>query len=389
MSSGLPAELERVAESMRRHRLDFLLLASPSNVTYVGGFEAPIPVGFVADVTGWLPAVALVSSDGSGSLLLNDADAGGARARSWWPDVRTFETLGQTEAADPRESFSHALTAALQATGLTGRKAVVGVEPTLPRVAAEVLAAECPQAELRDATDAIEDARRTKTPREIELLRRAVAVADEGQRRLLELAAGASGPTSDIGLWSEATGAMERLVGRMLSVSGALVTGAATADWTSPGPVGRPVVPGDPVLLDIGPRVDGYWADCANTVVFGAEPTAEQRRYIEASREACLAGIAALRPGLTCTAAYEAVRDTLELRGIPMSHYAGHEIGVSVNERPRLVPYDGTAIEAGMVFALEAGAYAGPDGVVGARAEKVVLVTEGAPEILSTFPWEV
>ncbi len=214
VSSGLPAELERVAESMRRHRLDFLLLASPSNVTYVAGFEAPIPVGFVADVTGWLPAVALVSSDGSGSLLLNDADAGGARARSWWPDVRTFETLGQTEAADPRESFSHALTAALQATGLGTRysKAVVGVEPTLPRVAAEVLAAECPQAELRDATGAIEDARRTKTPREIELLRRAVAVADEGQRRLLEAsAAGASGPTNDIGLWSEATGAMERL----------------------------------------------------------------------------------------------------------------------------------------------------------------------------------
>ncbi len=42
-----------------------------------------------------------------------------------------------------------------------------------------------------------------------------------------------------------------------------------------------------------------------------------------------------------------------------------------------------------MVFALEAGAYAGPGGVVGAPSEKVVLVTEGAPEILSTFPWEV
>ena len=82
------------------------------------------------------------------------------------------------------------------------------------------------------------------------------------------------------------------------------------------------------------------------------------------------------------------MRATLEAHGIPMSHYAGHQVGAGVNEPPRLVPYAAETIEAGMVFALEAGAYEGPGGAIGARAEKVALVTETGPEILSAFPWE-
>jgi Xaa-Pro aminopeptidase len=60
-----------------------------------------------------------------------------------------------------------------------------------------------------------------------------------------------------------------------------------------------------------------------------------------------------------------------------------------LNETPRLVPYDTTTIESGMVFAVEPGAYAGEGGTTGARAEKVVLVTESGPEILSSFEWGI
>jgi Xaa-Pro aminopeptidase len=381
----LPTELERVAESMQQHALDFLLVTSPPNVTYVGGFEAAIPTGFVADITGWLPAVALVAADGAGSLIVNDTEVANAGG-SWFTEVRTFEILGHTEPADPERSFTDALAAALSAAGVAGAHAVVGVESTLPRIAGELLADACPDAEMRDAGDALAAARRTKTAREVELLKAAVAVADEGQRRLLELSASGE-RVDDVGLWADAVRAMERAAGRLLPVSGAVVTGAATADWTTPGPVGREVASGEPVLLDIGPRMGGYWADCANTVIVGAEPTREQQRFLAASREACLAGIELLRPGRRCAEAWQAVRDTLERHGIPMSHYAGHQIGTAVNEPPRLLPYDQTVIEPGMVFAVEAGAYEGPAGTMGARAEKVALVTESGPEILSGFDW--
>jgi hypothetical protein len=42
-----------------------------------------------------------------------------------------------------------------------------------------------------------------------------------------------------------------------------------------------------------------------------------------------------------------------------------------------------------MVFAVEAGAYDGPGGAFGARAEKIALVTDVEPEILSAFDWEL
>jgi Xaa-Pro aminopeptidase len=42
-----------------------------------------------------------------------------------------------------------------------------------------------------------------------------------------------------------------------------------------------------------------------------------------------------------------------------------------------------------MVFAVEPGAYAGPGGSFGARSEKMVLVTESGPEILSQFIWGI
>ena len=97
--------------------------------------------------------------------------------------------------------------------------------------------------------------------------------------------------------------------------------------------------------------------------------------------------MATLRPGARCSDAAEVVRTTMERHGLPVAHYTGHQIGASVNERPRLVVYDHTVIEAGMVFCVEPGAYSGEGGTAGARAEKTVLVTENGPEIISQFEW--
>ena len=72
-----------------------------------------------------------------------------------------------------------------------------------------------------------------------------------------------------------------------------------------------------------------------------------------------------------------------------MPHYMGHQIGVTVNELPRVVPYDDTPIQASMVFSLEPGAYEGEGGTFGARSEKMVLVTESGPEVISTFDWGI
>ncbi len=134
--------------------------------------------------------------------------------------------------------------------------------------------------------------------------------------------------------------------------------------------------------------MDGYWSDCTNThVIGGVEPTAHQKKYARASQAAFDACVAMLRPGVRASEAWQAANTAYEKHGIPMPHYMGHQIGAVVNELPRLVPYDHTPIRAGMVFAVEPGAYEGEGGSFGARSEKMILVTDSGPEILADFEW--
>ena len=99
--------------------------------------------------------------------------------------------------------------------------------------------------------------------------------------------------------------------------------------------------------------------------------------------------MATLRPGKLASEAWTAAETAFQKHGLPTAHYAGHQIGVVVNELPRLVAYDHTPIEAGMVFSVEPGAYEGAGGSFGARSEKMVLVTSSGPEILSKFEWGI
>lgn len=380
-------EVRRTSAALRRERLDFALLSSPTNVTYVAGFEAPMQLGAIWEVASWLPLVlVLVSADGSGVLVAADAYAPAA-AKGWFTDVKSFDSLGHFEELDPPASFREALRSVLRTAGLGAGRAVLGIEPSLPQLAYELLASGFPGLELRDASPALEQARWIKTEREIGLLREAAQVASAAQVQLRELAAAASAPASDVDVWIELLRAMEQATSRHLIVTGELVTGPRTAQIAPGGPVGREIETGDTGLLDISPRVDGYWADCTNTVVFRAEPTDEQRKYFDAARDSCEAAMATLRPGARCSDAAEAVRATMERHGLPVAHYSGHQIGASVNERPRLVAYEDAVVEPGMVFCVEPGAYAGEGGTTGARAEKTVLVTEDGPEILSQFEW--
>lgn len=386
-SGRLPDQLQRATESLRAAGLDFALLATPPNVTYVSGFEAPLPVGYVTEVTGWRPCLALLrSADGGGWLIAPDVLLDAAREQTWFERVLSFDSLGHFAPVDPERSFSKALESALREAGATTGAATVGIEPTLPAEAQSILQRTSNAPRIVDATRAMDAARLIKTPREIELLRAAAALADVAQERLLSASRTETG-RADIDVWRDLVAAMEHRAGRLLTVQGALLTGPRTAVVAGGLPDGRIVEQGDLALLDISPRLDGYWADCCNVVVFGGAPSVDQARWFSAARAAFEAGMEALLPGRRCRDVAAAIEVSLAKHGLPVTHYSGHQIGAGVNEPPRLVPYDETVIEPGMVFAIEPGAYEGPGGRSGARAERMVLVTETGPEAISAFSW--
>lgn len=390
MDSSANQELGRALHELRAASIDAALLSSVANVTYVSGFEVPFPIGAGAEFA-YGPSLAVLDCRAGGITLIAPAGSPAKSPESLArvDEVLSFDTFDAFTALDSRQSYLQNLRQALTTMGLLNTRATLGVElRTLPYAVAELLAAEFPGLMLRDVEAPLQKARLIKTEREIALLRRASQIADIGHQTLATLCRTAG--KNEFEMWADITANMFRAVGHEVPVVGELVTGPRTCTVNYPGgPRDRVTQPGDAALMDISQRIDGYWSDCTNTHVIGAEPTAHQRRYAKASQDACEAAMDSLRPGKRASDAARAAEAAFQKHGLPMAHYTGHQLGVTVNELPRLVHYDDTPIEPGMVFAVEPGAYEGPEGTFGARSEKIVLVTASGPEILSTFSWGI
>ncbi len=143
---------------------------------------------------------------------------------------------------------------------------------------------------------------------------------------------------------------------------------------------------GDMVVVDFGATAAGYHSDTTRTIVIG-EPTTEQARLIEAVRQAQLASMALMRPGVAADAIDRRAREVLAGEAHAFGHWLGHGIGLQVHERPFLSPADHTALRAGMVITNEPGIYI--PGWGGVRLEEMVLITQAEPEVLTSASWEI
>jgi Xaa-Pro aminopeptidase len=390
MTDNANEELDRARVALRAAGCDFALLSSLANVTYVSGFEVPVPLGASAELTYASPVALCSGADPASWLIAGSADAAKARTQSRLAELLSFDTFDSFNPTDSGASFLEMVRTALRSAGLVNSVGTLGVEArTMPHAVSVLLATEFPRLKLLDVAGAMQQARLIKTEREIALLRRAAHIVDIAHLTLAELVQTAG--RTEFAMWAEITSRMYQAVGHEVPVTGELVTGPRTCTVAYPnGPRPRTTEPGDAALMDISTRLDGYWSDCTNThIIGGVEPTATQRKYAKASQAACEAAMDTLRPGKLASEAWTAAETAFQQHGLPTAHYAGHQIGVVVNELPRLVAYDHTPIEAGMVFSVEPGAYEGVGGSFGARSEKMVLVTSSGPEILSKFEWGI
>jgi Xaa-Pro aminopeptidase len=73
--------------------------------------------------------------------------------------------------------------------------------------------------------------------------------------------------------------------------------------------------------------------------------------------------------------------------GENFGHGLGHGVGLLVHEAPVLRPESEDMLAAGNVVTVEPGIYL--SGVAGIRIEDLVVVTEDASEVLTTFPKEL
>jgi Xaa-Pro aminopeptidase len=149
-------------------------------------------------------------------------------------------------------------------------------------------------------------------------------------------------------------------------------------------PTDRTIEAGETVVIDAGAMVDGYNADCTRTFATGPLPDELIDAY-QATLEGQLAGLEAVRAGVTGVDADAAARDRIEAAGLGahFGHGLGHGVGLEVHEAPRLSRESNDTLAAGNVATVEPGVYL--EGLGGIRIEDLVIVTEGEPEVLTSF----
>lgn len=165
---------------------------------------------------------------------------------------------------------------------------------------------------------------------------------------------------------------------------------------------GRVLVAGDLLSVDLGVRLDGYYADAAVTLPVGVV-TPEGERLLEVTRLALDAGLAQAGPGRRLGDIGAAVQSVVESAGFSViRELVGHGVGQSAHEEPQVPNYGrrgrGVRLEQGLVIAIEPMVNAGgkeirtledgwtvvtADGSLSAHFEHTVAVTEEGPRILT------
>src|SRR5262249_31515796 len=145
---------------------------------------------------------------------------------------------------------------------------------------------------LTDQTSFVDRLLMGKLGSEIEALRRAAKVADEGYAVFMKAARPGR---ADYELIAECE-AFFRANGIDDNFQIIGVGGVEGRGMTPPG--GKRLKPGDMVTTELTPCVEGYYAQICRTLVVG-EPNAEQRAAHALWQEAMEAGIAVVRDGVT------------------------------------------------------------------------------------------
>ena len=224
----------------------------------------------------------------------------------------------------------------------------------------------------------VERLRMVKEPAELDRIREAARMADEGLAHVLErVTEGASERelALDLEFYMRRQGADD--------VSFDLIVAAAERSALPHAhPSERQVEKGRYLLFDLGCIFEGYCSDLTRTVMVG-DPDERHREIYDLVARAQQAGLDAVQPGRPAAEVDRAARQVIEDAGYgdAFGHGLGHGVGVEIHEAPTLRSTSSDVLEAGNVITIEPGVYL--PGWGGVRIEDLVAVTPGGADVLS------
>jgi Xaa-Pro aminopeptidase len=147
-------------------------------------------------------------------------------------------------------------------------------------------------------------------------------------------------------------------------------------------PTDKAICSGEPVLIDMGARINGYCSDLSRTLFLGGPNKTFQEIYHIVLR-AQAAAMEGIKSGMAASQADRLARTVIEQAGYgdAFGHGLGHGVGLAIHEFPRLGLTSSDSLGAGMVFTLEPGIYLAGQG--GVRIEDMAVLEDGRVRVLT------
>ena len=218
----------------------------------------------------------------------------------------------------------------------------------------------------------VESLRALKEPEEIELMTQAAGIADAAMNHIRGKLC--FGMTELEAAWEIEK--FMREAGSQPTPFEIIVGAGPNAALPHAHPSERAIGESEPVVIDIGARVEGYGSDLSRTFCLGATDETFKKVY-DTVLSAQKTAIAITKEGMSGSDADQIARTVIEEGGYgdKFGHGLGHGVGLACHEQPRLGPNSPDKLSDNMVFTIEPGIYL--EGWGGVRIEDMVVMEGG------------
>lgn len=346
--------LHRLRVSVNEKGLDALLISQPDNVRYLSGFTGS---------SGWL-----LISEQNAVLATDFRYVEQAKRES--PDFEIIRTKQQLRDWLPdivSDLGWHKL----------GFEATFISYDSYHKVSESIKAKQV-NLELIPTTGIVEQHRSIKEPEELVLIKKAAELTDavfEQAKSVIR-----PGIMEKEAAWEiEKSFRQEGSEGIPFEI---IVASGSNSALPHARPTEKTICSDEPVLIDMGARINGYCSDFSRTIFLG-KPNKTFRDIYDVVLKAQTTAIEKIKSNMDASQADHFARSVIEQAGYGdcFGHGLGHGVGLAVHESPTINPNSSDSLIDGMVFTVEPGIYLAGQG--GIRIEDLIVLENGKAKVLS------
>jgi Xaa-Pro aminopeptidase len=355
---------QAVREAMKAQKLDGILLTLPPDLAYLTDFTGDDSVGLITPTD-----LFLVTDFRYEEQAQQEAPWLKIVLRKGKMGEALTQALGKAKCR--RVGFEAAYTTVAQISGLEEALKKKKLHKTVKLVPLK---------------DVLVNIRKTKDTREIDIIRKAAAIAQESFVEIRKMI--------KPGMTENHLAALLVLEMRKRGASDSsfppIIGAGPNSSLCHYRPAEVPIQRDQPLLIDWGALYKGYCSDHTRTLMIG-KVNPELKKIYSIVLEAQQTAIALVKPGATTKQIDTAARNVIKKAGYEKNfgHGLGHGIGRQIHELPTMGKRAiSEPLKPGMIVTVEPGIYL--PGIGGVRIEDDVLITETGSEVLSSLDksWE-